>query len=201
MKVVLLGADGAGKSSVIAALIRGFTAAGIPAKARHLKPTLVMPQLRDNPGSIVVDPHGQPPRGIILSLLKIGVWLFEEWYATFFLEDWNTLLFCDRYFHDLLIDPRRYRYGGPMWIARIVAALMPEPLLWVLLDAPPEVLRQRKQEVAPEETLRQREAYLSFVCRRRHHAIVDAAQPVERVEANVRRAIAAVAGKGVVTIA
>jgi thymidylate kinase len=190
MKVVLLGADGAGKSSVIDGLIRRLNAAGIAARTRHLKPKLVMPQLRENPDRMVVDPHGKPPRGAFLSLVKIGVWVLEEWYATLFQEEKNTLLICDRYFHDLLIDPRRYRYGGPMWMARLIAALMPQPRLWVLLDAPPEVLRQRKQEVAPEETARQREAYLAFVRRRRRHAIVDAAQPLEQVEAEVQWAIA-----------
>ena len=190
MKVVLLGADGAGKSSVIDGLIRRLNAAGIPARMRHLKPKLVMPQFRNNPDSIVVDPHGKPPRGAFLSLVKIGVWVFEEWYATLFQEEKNTLMICDRYFHDLLIDPRRYRYGGPMWMARLTAALMPQPRLWVLLDAPPEVLRQRKQEVAPEETVRQREAYLAFIRRRRRHVIVDATQPLEKVEAEVQRAIA-----------
>ena len=195
MKVVLLGADGAGKSSVIDGLIRRLNAAGIPARMRHLKPKLVMPQFRNNPDSIVVDPHGKPPRGAFLSLVKIGVWVFEEWYATLFQEEKNTLMICDRYFHDLLIDPRRYRYGGPMWMARLTAALMPQPRLWVLLDAPPEVLRQRKQEVAPEETVRQREAYLAFIRRRRRHVIVDAAQSLEHVEAEVQQAIAVATGQ------
>ena len=200
MKVVLLGADGAGKSSVINGLIRKLNDDGVPARTRHLKPKLVMPQLRKNPGSTVVDPHGKPPRGAFLSLVKIGVWVFEEWYATLFQEEKNTLLICDRYFHDLLIDPRRYRYGGPMWTARLIAALMPQPRLWVLLDAPPEVLRQRKQDVTAEETTRQHEAYLAFVRRRQRHVIVDAAQPLEQVEAEVLRAIAIATGQRMVAI-
>lgn len=195
MKVVLLGPDGAGKSSVIDGLMRKLKDAGIPARTRHLKPKLVMPQFRDNAGSIVIDPHGKPRRGAFLSVIKVGVWLFEEWYATLFQEEKNTLLICDRYFHDLLIDPCRYRYGGPMWMARLAAALMPQPRLWVLLDAPPEVLRQRKQEVSLEEMARQREAYRAFVGQRRRHVIVDATQPLERVEAEVRRAIEAAIGE------
>lgn len=195
MKVVLLGPDGAGKTSVIDGLIRRLNSNGIPVKARHLKPNLLMPQLRENADSMVVDPHSMPPRGVFLSLVKIGIWVLEEWYATLFQEEKNTLLICDRYFHDLLIDPRRYRYGGPMCVARLTAALMPQPRLWVLLDAPPEVLRLRKQEVAVDEMARQREAYLAFVNIRRHYAIVDATQSLERVEAEVRQAIAFAIGK------
>ena len=60
----------------------------------------------------------------------------------------------------MLVDPRRYRYGGAMWLARWVGKIIPKPDLWILLDAPAEVLQKRKQEVPPEETARQRRAYL-----------------------------------------
>jgi thymidylate kinase len=65
------------------------------------------------------------------------------------------------------------------------------------LSAPTEVLQSRKQEVAPEETARQREAYLAFIATRRNSAIVDASEPIERVIADAEQAIlrAVVPGK------
>jgi thymidylate kinase len=155
---------------------------------RHLKPCLI--NLR--PGeviTIVVDPHGKPPRSALTSLAKIFVWLLEEWYATFFQEKNQALLICDRYYHDLLVDPMRYRYGAPLWAARLIGMLMPRPRLWVLLDAPAEVLQTRKQEVSMEETLRQRNAYLSFVRSQKNHAIVDASQSLDKVIADAQHAI------------
>jgi hypothetical protein len=157
-------------------------------KMRHLKPRMVA-QLRGQQISIVYDPHGKPPRGTFLSLVKIVVWLGEEWYANLFQEKKGTLLICDRYYHDLLVDPKRYRYGAPLWTARLIGKLMPQPRLWILLNAPAEVLQARKQEVAAEETARQCKAYLDFVRTRRKHVVVDSSQPLDKVIADAERAI------------
>ena len=188
LKIVILGPDGAGKSSVINGLMDRLHPDGFVVKMRHLKPRMVA-QLRGQSITIVVDPHGKPPRGAFLSLVKIWVWLFEEWYAYFFHEKKNTLLVCDRYYHDLLVDPKRYRFGAPIWIAELVGRLMPQPKLWVLLNAPAEVLQARKQEVTPEESARQSSAYLMFIRKRNAHVVVDASQPLDSVIADVEQAI------------
>lgn len=133
------------------------------------------------PVTIVIDPHGKPKRSALVSVAKILVWLTEEWYANLCQDHKSNLLICDRYYHDLLIDPLRYRYGGPAWASRLVAVLIPKPNLWILLDAPPEVLQARKREVPLEETTRQRAAYLDFVRDQRHFLIVDASQSLNRV--------------------
>lgn len=155
---------------------------------RHLKPRIISPQ-RGNPGVIVDNPHGKPPRSAVASILKILIWLLEEWCACLFQDDKMSLLICDRYYHDLLIDSKRYRYGGPQWIARWVGKLMPQPSMWILLDAPAVVLQARKQEVPLEETARQRLAYLAFVEKQRKYVIVDAAQLLINVIADTEQAI------------
>jgi hypothetical protein len=161
---------------------------GRAVKMRHLKPRFVA-QLRNQPDIIVVDPHGKPPRGALLSLVKIVVWLIEEWYAHLFHETKETVLLCDRYYHDLLVDPKRYRFGAPVWTAALVGRLMPLPKLWILLDAPANVFQARKQEVTPEETARQRDAYRAFVRKQQQHVIVDASQPLDKVIADAAHAI------------
>jgi thymidylate kinase len=188
LKIVILGPDGAGKSSVIAGLVDRLNQDGRAVKMRHLKPRMVA-QLRRQPDIVVVDPHGKPPRGASLSLVKIVVWLMEEWYATVFHEKKDTVLLCDRYYHDLLVDPRRYRFGAPLWTANLIGRLMPQPRLWILLDAPAEVLQARKQEVPLEETARQCHAYRTFVGGLRDHVIVDASHPLDDVLRNAERAI------------
>jgi thymidylate kinase len=66
---------------------------------------------------------------------------------------------------------------------------MPQPRLWVLLDAPAEVLQTRKQEVSMEETARQRDAYRAFVQNQKDYVIVNAAQSLNEVIAEVECAI------------
>jgi thymidylate kinase len=73
---------------------------------------------------------------------------------------------------------------------------MPRPNLWVLLDAPAEVLQARKQEVSPEETARQRREYLTFVRRQQNYVIVDASQSLENVVAEVEHAVTSAVTKG-----
>ena len=161
---------------------------GRAVKMRHLKPRIVA-RLRSQSDMIVVDPHGKPARGALLSLAKILGWILEEWYGTLFYETRKTVLICDRYSPDLLVDPKRYRFGAPIWTAELVGKLMPQPKLWILLDAPPKLLQERKQEVTPEETARQCEVYKAFIGKQQKHVIIDASQPLDKVIADVEKAI------------
>lgn len=189
--VCILGPDGAGKSTVIHEVEARLQYTTKFVELRHLKPRIL---LKPAPSAVgpVTDPHANKPRSPLASCVKLVVWLAELWLDAFVSGKKNlTLRIYDRYFHDLLVDPRRYRYGGPMTFARLVAALVPQPDQWILLDAPTEVLQARKQEVTAEETARQREAYVRFVKSRQHSTIVDASQPLERVAADTTEAILA----------
>lgn len=187
LKIVILGPDGAGKSSVTQQLIVRLSDGGRAVTMRHLKPRLFARS--GDTVTVVTDPHAKAPRTALVSVAKILVWLMEEWYASLFQDRTNTLLICDRYYHDLLVDPKRYRYGGPAWLARFIGDLMPQPDLWVLLDVPTEVLQARKQEVSLEETARQRNAYRAFIQSQRNFVIVDADRSLEVVATEIGHAI------------
>ena len=102
----------------------------------------------------------------------------------------GRLVIFDRYFHDLLVDPRRYRYGAPLWLAHAVGWLVPKPDLWVILDAPADVLQARSQDVSASETARQLDGYRALARNFPEAVVVDATLPPERVAAHVERAIA-----------
>jgi thymidylate kinase len=181
--VAFLGPDGAGKSTVMERVQQGlFPQAFRFAKSCHLRPHIVgagpKPEGLGNP-------HAQPPRGVISSLAKLGLWWMDYtvgyWVAVFPQLLRSALVLFDRYYHDLLVDQRRYRYSGSLRLARLVGWLVPQPHLFILLDAPPQVLQARKQDVAYEETIRQRDAYLKLVRRMSNGYVVDASRPLHHV--------------------
>jgi len=177
--VVFLGADGSGKSSVIERITADLAPSFRRTRYFHLRPGIGTKQ---HGGAPVTDPHAQPARGWVGSVAKIGYLLFDYtvgwWVKVRPLLVRSTLVIFDRYYHDILVDPRRYRYGGPMGLAGLVGRLIPKPDLWILLDAPPEVLQARKQEVPFEETTRQRDAYLALSPHLSNFQTVDAARPL-----------------------
>jgi thymidylate kinase len=101
----------------------------------------------------------------------------------------STLVLFDRYYHDLLVDAKRYRYGGPLWPIRLVGRLIPRPHLVILLDAPPEVLYARKQDATFAEVRRYREAYLDLVRGLSNGHIIDASKPLNEVIAEAEQII------------
>jgi thymidylate kinase len=66
---------------------------------------------------------------------------------------------------------------------------MPRPQLWVLLDAPAELVQARKREVPLQEAARQCLAYRNFIGKQKRYVIVDGAQTLDRVADAVERAI------------
>jgi thymidylate kinase len=95
----------------------------------------------------------------------------------------------DRYYDDLLADSKRYRYGGPMWLARLVGRFIPKPDLFFFLDLPAEVAHARKPEVSLEEAKRLREHYLKLALSVPNVHVVDASRPLEEVVAEVEKII------------
>ena len=185
--IIFLGPDGSGKSSVISRITDLLKDAVREIEYNHLKPQLFNKYNKSQP---IMDPHGKPPRGAFISVIKILYWLFLYWYDRFNHKHKTlTLRIWDRYYYDLLADPLRYRYGGPIWIAHAIAKLVPKPDLIILLDAPVEVLQSRKQEVSFEETLRQREAYVKLIQKMKNGIIIDASQNIEKVAENTKKKI------------
>jgi thymidylate kinase len=187
LNLVFLGPDGAGKSSVIQAV--GQELAGVFNRTIYcgFAPALFEPlrYIRREPGR----PHGALPRSFPVSVMRAGYWFVYYTFGYFVTVHValarSALVLQDRHFVDALVDPRRYRYGGPLWLLRLIWRVVPKPDLIVLLDAAPEVLQSRKQEVPFEETVRQRTAYLSLVGTMRNAYVIDATRPFGQVVGDV----------------
>jgi hypothetical protein len=140
------------------------------------------------------DPHAKPSKGLVLSLVKLTLWWADYTFLGYLTDIYprlqrSGLVLFDRYYQDLLVDPRRHRYGGPLWLARFAGRFFPRPHLVILLDAPPEVLHSRKQEVSLEETARQRKIYLEIVQNLSNGHVVDASKPAHEVAAEAEKVV------------
>jgi len=181
-----LGPDGSGKSTIAERVGRDLAPLFRSVQIYHLRPHMIGRLRSKEP---VTDPHGSPPRGKLASVAKLVLWCAD--YGVGFLGDIYPrlvraqLVLFDRHFLDLLVDPRRYRYGSPRWIASMFSALTFSPSLFVLLDAPVHVLHARKQEVGADEVERQRLMYRRLVQRFPQSCTVNVSRPVDEVASEI----------------
>ena len=173
--VAVMGPDGVGKSTVIAGLIDclglGFWRRN---KLFHWRPQALFIK-RDQ--TVNPDPHGKPARGALLSMAFLSAFFLDHWVGYIFkvrhaLGRANLVIF-DRYFYDVLVDPRRYRYGGPAWYARFLAAVVPEPDVVILLDADEQAIAARKCEVPLLEIKSQLQKYRALQFQRAPKIVVN----------------------------
>lgn len=181
--VAVLGPDGSGKSTLLAALRDTWPQSLGQVRLHHLRPS----RLTRHRGSTepVVDPHGQPPRSTVPSIAALVFVTLDWWigYWTWIVRERAKLglVMFDRHLLDLLVDPIRYRYGGPSWLARAACHLVPRPDIIVVLDAPAMVVRARKQEVTRAESERQSLAYRRLAAEVTGAHLVDATVAPEEV--------------------
>jgi thymidylate kinase len=189
--IAFIGPDGAGKSAVINAVRQQLVFAYREVRCFHLRPKVLRGGAKTE--AAVTDPHGQPPRGLPASIAKAFL-LVADYFLGYLVQlapamRRSQLIIFDRYIYDLLVDSKRIRYGGPAWLLRLVAGIVPRPGLVILLDAPAEVLWSRKQEVPFEEVVRQRSAYLQIAQTVPSAVIVNAARSIDDVVHDVDNVI------------
>ncbi len=204
LDVAILGPDGAGKSTICSLLVN---ADRVSLPFKDVEHTLlylrVLPPLAKTKSALLRqpiaehgvswDPHGRPGHTSFVSAFKFLYYTLDQWLGEIIRARprlaKNVLLMRDRHLLEIVIDPKRYRYAGPMWLARWITRMMPKPDMVILLDADPQILQARKQEVSFAETVRQRNAYKEIIERMPNGYVIDAGQPLEQVLADVRATI------------
>ena len=190
--VAILGPDGVGKSTVVREVRATSEPAFFFTRVVHFPPRLA----RLFQGERVSEPHRLAAWPLPISAFKIMYWVVSIT-LDYFLHlrpqmVRATLVLYDSYLLDILVDPLRYRYGGPLWLARLVWRLSPQPeTVVILLDAPIETIGMRKRELPFEEMARQRKAYRALMKDLANAVVVDASRPTKTVAADVTRAILA----------
>jgi thymidylate kinase len=180
---VMLGPDGVGKSTTIQRLQLELQTLFGPCRKERWRPGIIRKVTPDSSNRM---PHAKLQRGGVTSTLFV-FWLALDFSIGYAISAYpemarsQTIIF-DRYFHDLLIDPKRYRYAGPMWIARLISWFIPpRKALFIILDAEEEVILSRKQELPLHELRRQRNAYRNFGLRAPSSMIISTEKPVDEI--------------------
>ncbi len=188
--VVVAGPDGAGKSTLINGLVKTTGPAFRRHRVFHWRPMLLW---RRKSTRDTTQPHGEPPAGFLWSVARLFAYLLDYWLGYLILVRpllaRSGLVIFDRYFEDLLIDPKRYRFGGPVKLVKALRWVIPEPDLVIVLDADEKVLFSRKQELQLAEIRRQRKLYRAIKVGASNARIVDASASIVQVEAESAQAI------------
>jgi thymidylate kinase len=185
--LVVLGPDGVGKTTTIAHLRLELEKLFGSCVSRRWRPGLIRTVSPDTGNRI---PHAKVPRGPIASTLSLlGLALdFSVGYLICIRPSMvrSEAVIFDRYFHDILIDPKRYRYAGPMWLPRILHRLIPpRNPVFVILDADEATILSRKQELPLPELKRQRSAYRAFATRRPRSMVVRTDKPMSGIVSEI----------------
>lgn len=195
--VAFMGPDGAGKTTVAEAYRARLSTLF---DAGHQHQFHWRPRWLPAPGRlagkseaeiVVEDPHGKPPRGRLVSLLRFGYfWLdfvLGHWVRVRPLLVRRNLVSFDRCYFDFLVDPRRFRLQVPRWLLRLFASLVPQPDLIFVLDAPASVLRARKQELGQDEIAAQLDALRALVERQPNMRTVNVDRDVPAIVEDLER--------------
>lgn len=189
--VVTLGPDGVGKSTLIKHLIDATASAFRGNRVFHWRP---MSLWRRKHTGTVTNPHGQPPHSAWWSVALLFSHVLDYWLGYWWkirpLLARSSLVVFDRYFYDLMIDPRRYRYGGPRWLIPALSPLIPKPDLVLVLDAPDEVILSRKREVEAQEVRRQRQCYRRLARGIANADLVRTDQAIDQIVSKVSQVLA-----------
>ena len=151
--ISLMGVDGAGKTTLAKKLNKIFK----NSKYLHLKPYIIFKDRR----TVIKNPHNQKKSSFIISLLRIFSWLIS--YKIFFYQNKRKrIYFFDRYAHDLLIDPLRYKHSLTQGLTKIILIFFPKPDLWIFLKPSLKIIKSRKNELPINELRRQIKSYTKF---------------------------------------
>ena len=175
--VSFMGVDGSGKSTLIELLRKKLKNKFRKIKYIHLRPYLI---LLDK-STVQANPHkSKKTWPILLNFFRILYWLIiYRFFFYLFGNNSNQLIIFDRYAHDLMIDPIRYKFNLPINIAKYILDLFPNPNLWIVVNAPIKVLEKRKKELPTKELKRQIRTYLNFAKQRKNSIVVNTNNSVQ----------------------
>ena len=161
--VVLVGPDGAGKTTLASELIRVH---GHPSLYVHFRPRIASP-----PDRRPVSGPSPATKRLQSGLLPLG-WLRLWWSLAIFWIGYlrwirpalrhGKLVVGDRWIYGYVAQPIALGFGGPFWLARLASQMAPRPDLVVRLSAPADVIAGRKHDLTPEEIAAEEKLWMTL---------------------------------------
>lgn len=149
--LAFLGPEGVGKSLAIQRLEEALEQSRLKTMVVHWGPDCVRKKSADSVPSR--NPQGRGVQGAIVSTFTLAVFCVR-WCCGMFSRTWHQrakekVMVSNRYYADLLVDPKRYRYGGSRRLARLLFRFLPKPDLTMILLSSPAIVAARDGD-APE---------------------------------------------------
>jgi thymidylate kinase len=192
--VALIGADGSGKSSVLDFLSENF-------KHDLVREIFILYDIhnlkfmdkKSDPGKPILN-YEKPPHSNLYSFAKLNImaflWVLKFYFEIAPMKRSGTLILCDHfYFLGMALDPLKYRYGGNLFWIKLLLGMVPQPDIYILLDVPLDIVYGRRQEATRDEVNQLLERHREYILSNPHGYVVNAANPVEQVAADVSRII------------
>lgn len=177
--VAILGSDGSGKSSVINGISVRLKPAFRKVQYYHLYPK--SSEETKNPNT---SPQAQSAYSFLISQIKLLHFASRYWRGclnVYSKKVRSTFIIFDRYFDDIIVDNKRFRYKGPQLPLKLVHWFIPKPAVYIYLNAPSDVIFKRKAELPIQELDRQQEVYLSLLKKKKQGFVINANQELDRV--------------------
>ena len=187
--VAFLGTDGSGKSTLIEKVKPTlYQMMHHPVEYRHLRPGLLpsLARLAGKPAmkGPITNPHGGKTAGWFSSLARFFYYYIDYMLGYFikifpWLVKRPTIVICDRYYYEYMIDPKRCAVKLPPGLARFFSWFIPKPDLILCLGGDPEKIYARKPETSLEEVRRQVVALKRFCDGNRRAVWIDTTKSIE----------------------
>ena len=153
-----MGADGSGKSSLID---RIYNSDKSRFEKIHFVPSIL--KLKKNNIVHIANNKTYPPRNFLISFIKLMLWMINFKIFEIIKSKSKKIFLFDRGIHDILIDPKRYRYSLPINTTIFFLKFIKKPNYIIFLNGDPELIFKRKKEKSSEQIYEVSEKYKIFI--------------------------------------
>jgi len=154
--IIILGPDGAGKTTLIKNLMEKYKSYSINYYA-HLYPNITEPK-----GVLSMYPYGNKTYSRFISFIKILYMIIKNifYYFTSFLKiKEKTIIWCDRYIYDVCADPKRFRVLPSPLNYFLIKRLSIIPNLIFIINPPVDEIIKRSNELSKAELSKLNKSY------------------------------------------